>query len=258
MGSEKELIVFIVLINAILFTFIVGVVFFILQYRKRKILHGQEVSQMIEKHNQELLLSQMQVQQQAMQDVGKEIHDNLGQKLTLASIYLHKVVRNFKDIKQEQIEEVNTILDESLREIRRLSISLIKSDVQHLSLADLVANDLKRLENLYKVKSKLVCSNQLPPMSSFYIINIHRIIQEFIQNSIKHAQPSLIEIGFQFQNNQLILTCQDDGKGFDIQLVSKGNGLSNIQRRTTDLVGQLTWQSELNKGTTLNVAIPIS
>lgn len=123
MGEEKELIVFIVLANAIIFVFIIGVIFFVYQYRKRKVLHGQELKNLAEKHNQELLLSQMKVQQDTMKEVGKEIHDNLGQKLTLASLYLHKVERNIKDLKVEQIKEVNSLLDESLKEVRRLSVS---------------------------------------------------------------------------------------------------------------------------------------
>lgn len=255
--GEKELIIFIVLINVILFTFIIGVIFFITQYRKRKVLHEQEVARMIEKHNQELLLSQLKVQQQTMQDVGKEIHDNLGQKLTLASLYLHKVTRKIQEVKQEQIEEVNTILDEALRDIRKISISLIKSDKQLLSLVELISGDLKRLESLQKIRCKLITPDDLPILSPFFVVNIHRIVQEFIQNTIKHAQAKEIEVVIQYQNNLLSLSCKDDGKGFDLELVSKGNGLTNIQRRVNDLSGKLFWESYPNKGTSLHVVLPI-
>lgn len=258
MGSEKELVVFVVLINAILIIFIVGFIFFFYQYRKRKIIHDQEMNNMIEKHNQELLLSQMKVQQQTMRDVGKEIHDNLGQKLTLASLYLHKVVRNLNDLNQEQIEEVNGLLEESLKEVRRLSVSLVKSDAKNLKLADIISNDLARIESLYNIETNFSFPEQPSGLTPFYIINIYRIVQEFIQNSIKHGNPKQINIDIDFDNKSLYLVCKDDGIGFDMNLVSKGNGLINIEQRAGDLSGTLEWQSSLDRGTMLLVKIPVS
>ncbi len=85
--GKAEITIFIILINAILLIFIIGIIIFIFQYRKRKILHQKEKGIMEEKHRIELLNTQLEIQQQTMQFIGREIHDSVTQKLTLASIY---------------------------------------------------------------------------------------------------------------------------------------------------------------------------
>lgn len=89
--GEREITIFIVIANVILLVFISGIIIFIAQYRKRRILHETEKEIISKTHQEELLSRQVEIQTQTMRDIGREIHDNVGQKLTLASIYSNQL-----------------------------------------------------------------------------------------------------------------------------------------------------------------------
>src|SRR6185436_9531091 len=89
--GQTEIIIFIVLANIILLIFITGIIVFVFQYRKRKLLHEREKIFLEKQHKLDLLNSQLQVQSQTMQFIGQEIHDSVAQKLTLASIYTQQL-----------------------------------------------------------------------------------------------------------------------------------------------------------------------
>lgn len=90
MDGEREIISFIILINLILFVFIVGLIYFISQFRKRKVLYDQQLAHIKMEYEKAKLQIEVDAQKETMKKIGKEIHDSVGQKLTLASIYLKK------------------------------------------------------------------------------------------------------------------------------------------------------------------------
>jgi signal transduction histidine kinase len=87
---ETELIKFIILASVILLIFIWGTVVFIIKYQKRKQMFEREKAELDEKHFREMLVTKLEIQQHTMQDIGREIHDNVGQRLTLAAIYAYQ------------------------------------------------------------------------------------------------------------------------------------------------------------------------
>lgn len=88
-------------------------------------------------------------------------------------------------------------------------------------------------------------------MSAFEGINIYRIVQEGINNAIKHAQANQISVKIQQLHNRVKIIIEDNGKGFDVDSTPKGNGLSNIKKRLEDISGVLSIVSSPNKGTQL-------
>jgi signal transduction histidine kinase len=85
-----------------------------------------------------------------------------------------------------------------------------------------------------------------------------RIVQEFIQNSIKHSGCKVIGVKMDATENSLIITLQDDGKGFDMEeALHTGSGLNNIRRRIQTLKGSCNFQSEKRKGTKLDISMPL-
>ena len=86
---------------------------------------------------------------------------------------------------------------------------------------------------------------------------IYRIIQETLNNILKHSQATLVKLNLQYSNDQLEIQVEDNGKGFDFQEITKGDGLSNIQKRASDLNGTAVINSIKNQGTIVNIKIPI-
>ena len=123
-----------------------------------------------------------------MKHIGREIHDNVGQKLTLSSLYLQQLVFENKAPQiADNINNVNTIINESLDELRNLSKSLTDDTIENSSMIALIEKECEKVRELKKCT--VVFENNLKADITSYQAKsiLLRIVQEFIQNSIKHA-----------------------------------------------------------------------
>ena len=254
--GEKELVNFIILINLILFAFIIGMVLFISQFRKRKMIHDKEINAVKEEYEKEKLRVEISAQREAMKEIGKEIHDGVGQKLTLASIYLKRQSSDQDaTAKGAVISEICELIDESLNELRHLSRTLVNSDKHHTKLHDLILLEAKRVKAINEI-DVIFTQNEEFEISEDFKHNIYRVIQEFLQNSIKHAQCTEIKINFNHSEGKLIVLCSDNGVGFDMkQTPGAGIGLSNMQQRILEMNGTINLNSAKGQGTHLNFVV---
>lgn len=258
MGKDTTIIVSLILFNVFFLAFIGGIIIFIREYRIKKKAHAEELETVDILHKQELLKTQTEIQQETMKYIGREIHDNVGQKLTLSSMYLQQLTYENKAPQiAESINTITDIINESLNDLRHLSKSLTSDTIENNTLSELIEEECIKIHDLkthtITFKNKLQSS-----VNSYQIKSILlRIVQEFIQNSIKHAQCKNVEIVLSNLKNELQFILKDDGKGFDVTIIkSKGIGLRNIKKRIEILKGSFTLQSNTN-GTTLIIKIPL-
>lgn len=209
-------------------------------------------------HQKELLSTQIEIQTQTMQHIGREIHDNIGQKLTLASLYAQQLTfENKVPESHQEIEKIVAIINQSLSELRELSKSLTDNIIDSQNIVQLLEAECNKINDL-KIVSVHFRSNQKKVDLDYQTKSVLiRILQEFIQNSIKHANCKNITTQFQKKEAFLELTLQDDGIGFDVsKTISNGIGLTNMKTRTEIIGG--TYHVESNeKGTALKIIIPI-
>jgi signal transduction histidine kinase len=216
---------------------------------------------MNEQHLQEILNTKQEIQHQTMQDIGREIHDNIGQKLTLASIYANKMTYENKFPEQsEQVATIGAILTESIEELRQLSRNLTNTNAAIGELKVLIENECKRVNDLNICKLAWRFNETDYSISNTVKNFILRIIQEFVQNSLKHAGCKNIDLEFEHAESGLTITIQDDGIGFDPdskeRRAKKGIGLSNMKKRA-ELIGAEFWLTSVtNEGTKLVLFIP--
>lgn len=249
---------FLVIINAVVAIFITGIVLFVFQYRKRKIMHQKEKEEIEKQHKIDLLNTELQIQKQTMQFIGQEIHDSVAQKLTLASIYTQRLDFDYALAgANDRLAGVNKIIADSVLELRLLSKSLTDNQLQAATLQALVQLECEQVN----ATGLCTASMEVDSLSGIDIATksaILRIVQEFIQNSIKHAACRHILIRMQGSSGGLFILLQDDGKGFEVEkAMGKGIGLSNMQRRIQTLRGQYSFQSTDGQGTTLHINIPL-
>jgi signal transduction histidine kinase len=255
--EQTEIITFIVIANVLLIIFVVGIILFILQYKKRKVAYEKEKDMIAEHHSKELLSTQLEMQTQTMQHIGREIHDNVGQKLTLASLYTQQLAFENKAPQiNDKIENIGFIINESLAELRQLSKSLTDDRINDNNIVQLlqqecnIVNDLKKCEVSFSSNQHNIA---LPYQTKSILL---RIVQEFLQNSIKHAACRTIKVSLEKEATSIILTLTDDGKGFEKNNIkSNGIGLSNMKKRTEIIGGIFTLESKPNKGTILEIKI---
>ncbi|MEP7237458.1 MAG: ATP-binding protein [Ferruginibacter sp.] len=255
--GQSEITILIIISNIILLIFIGGIIIFIFQYRKRRVTHNKEKEQINLQHQQELLTTQLQSQQQTMQHIGTEIHDNVGQKLTLASLYSKQITAGTSNL-EKKINAIGNIIDEALSELRQLSKTLTNPDLANAGLLVLLNEEAKRI-NASGICFVTVKADKPDLALTQGQKNILlRLLQEFIQNSLKHAGCRKIEIEISKENNSLSIMATDDGTGFDTNTVSTGIGLQNMKRRAEQLNAIYDLQSEGGKGTTLHVQFQLN
>jgi signal transduction histidine kinase len=257
--GETEIIIFIVLVNLALLILITGIIVFVLQYRKRKLTHQKEKDELEKQHKLNLLNNQLLIQQQTMQFIGQEIHDSVAQKLTLASIYTQRMeFENDVPGINDKLAGVSKILNESLLELRQLSKSLTDDKLQSANLQELINMECDQVNATGICFAGFEC-NELPVITIPAKSSLLRIVQEFIQNSIKHSGCIKIKIKLNAENNRLVMLLEDDGKGFDIDNSRhKGIGLDSIRRRIQMLGGEHSFTSSVGKGVFLSLNIPIN
>ena len=212
-------------------------------------------------HQEQLFNTQIEIQTQTMQHIGREIHDNIGQKLTLASLYTQQLAYENKTSQiNGSIESISAIINQSLSELRELSKSLTDNFIDSNSISSLLESECLKINEL-KIAKVIFTTNANQIKLDYQRKSILlRITQEFIQNSIKHANCNNISISLHISNNLLQLKLADDGKGFDVnasQLTKSGIGLSNMKKRAELIGGKYDIQSNSN-GTKIVVEIPIS
>jgi signal transduction histidine kinase len=257
--GKTEIITFIVAANLLLLIFISGILVFVFQYRKRRILYTKEKEEIEKQHHIELLNAQLQSQQETMQFIGQEIHDSVAQKLTLASIYAQQLeFENNNEQLHKKLKPVNKILGDSLLELRQLSKNLTDSKVQHEGFVNLVNQECEMINatGMCTAKTEIeeIAELGIPTKNSLL-----RIIQEFLQNSLKHSGCKQITVKINMQGRQLMIFMSDDGKGFVPEEVAhNGIGLDNIRRRVQHLGGTHDLYSTPGKGTRLELFIPLN
>jgi signal transduction histidine kinase len=217
-----------------------------------------EIDTLENQHKIDLLNTQLSVQKETMTEIGKELHDNLGQKVTLASIYLQQIpIKQNPETLKDDTDTVNLLLNEILSEMRRLSKSLVSDNLEEISLFQLIQDEAKRITQYTKINVQVEINCETYTFSTQSKNGIFRIFQEFAQNSIKHSNCNNIWAVLTCEENKVHLRCNDDGIGFDTNQQVKGIGLTNMNRRAIELGGELKISSVKGEGTQISFSIDI-
>jgi signal transduction histidine kinase len=208
-------------------------------------------------HEQDLLMAQLQVQENTFSWIASEIHDNVGQKLSLAKLQLNKISIAEFNGKNAVLNDSIQIITETLDDLRDLTRSTSNEKINQEGYLGLLKTDIERMNRSGSFHFKLTVTGEEYYLDSKVELMIYRMIQETLNNILKHANATNINLALHYSDEQLELRIEDNGKGFDFQEITKGNGLSNIQKRASNLNGIAVINSIKNKGTTVNIKIPI-
>lgn len=239
--------------------FIIAILIYIWQYKMKKKEHTIRLNYQENAHQKELLATQLEIKEQTMRHIGWEIHDNIGQKLTLASLYLYQLDSDNKVPKlHENIETIGAIINQSLEELRSLSKSLTNAHVENSTIEELLQLECQKINEFKNWKVTYSSNSQHTKLAYQTKSVLLRITQEFLQNSIKHAHCNNISLLFDKKEAVLTLVLKDDGQGFDTNRnKNTGIGLINMKKRAEIIGGKYSLQSSIGNGTTLTIEIPI-
>jgi len=243
----------------LLLGFVVTLVFVIwgtYQFQKQK---RERMKRELELKNQ---LSKAEVEKLASEEklrISRELHDNIGSHLTFIISSLDNVTYGAKEDKVvEKLNGLCAFSRDTLNELRNTIWAMKEEDstVQQLfiKLTDLKHRLTNQIDNLnLQINSTLSSTISL---TSVQLLNLYRIVQEAVQNSIKHAVARNITVHFEENEEGFVMEIKDDGKGFDIHNAELGNGLNNMELRCKETGGNFQLQSD-SGGTTIRCAIKI-
>lgn len=191
----------------------------------------------------------------------KDIHDSLGQQLSAIKFYLATLNSSKKldERNQKLIEKSEEGMNEILANLREICFNLMPKTLENFGLVAAVNEICKNIQLVGKLEFNIATENDFPRISLDKEIAIFRIIQEFINNTMKHANATKIEIVFRYNSNEIFITLKDNGIGFNIELNSeKGMGLKNVTSRARSYNGQLKISSTIGSSTMFEIKIPIN
>ncbi len=230
---------------------------YIKKYKQRKVEYLSEIQIKNEIHQRELLATQLEIQQSTMQQIGRELHDNIGQKLTLVSLYTQQLLyENRVPEVSERIDQVSQIINQSLQDLRSLSKTLTDDNISQKEITTLIQEEVDNINALKKCDIYFEYDTENLDLDFVHKNVLLRITQEFIQNSIKHSQCKSIFIKLNTSEENLWeLNIKDDGVGFDTsKTLSNGIGLTNMKNRAKIIGAEFSFMSEANSGTYLNIS----
>jgi len=256
--GKTELLVTVILFNIFFVLFLAAIFIYIRKYQQRKKEYLKEIETKNEMHEKELISTQLEIQQATMQQIGREIHDNIGQKLTLVSLYSQQLLYENKLPEHNQkIQQICKITDQSLQDLRELSKALTDDTLNQKDIVALIKKEIKKIKALKKFKISFKHNFEELDIDYMQKNVLLRIIQEFIQNSIKHAHCKNIFISLNTSDENIWeLKINDDGIGFDTKNnLSNGIGLANMKKRTEIIGAEFNLTSEINKGTSIFITL---
>jgi PAS domain S-box-containing protein len=197
-------------------------------------------------------------QEKERSEIGKELHDNINQVLTTTKLYLDLALTT-ADTKDQLIKKSTENIVKAIGEIRQLSRSLMDPTINDLGLSDSINDLIENINFTKKIRIKYnIDSSVDDKLSNQQKLAAFRILQESLNNIIKHAKAKEVAIRFRDKGCSASLTIKDDGIGFDPKNIKRGAGLNNIQNRVYLINGTYSITSEPNQGCKLVINFPIN
>ena len=259
MGNKEfgELILFATLIFLIAPAFIVVYIFI---YNQRKKRHIEEKAQMQLTFEAEIAKTQLEVQEQTMQTIGADLHDNIGQLLSLTSLTLNSIELDNPVKARQKIDDSISLTLRSIKEMRLLGHLLQGDQLVAIGLSEAIKQEIAWMERSGKYEIVYITTDEIPAINNpDKDLIVFRILQEVFNNIIKHAGATKISVNLDFEEGKLKLRVNDNGVGFiaDGSPLSKhGMGLNNIQKRAGIIGGEATIVSNPGEGTQITIFIP--
>ncbi|MBZ9630528.1 histidine kinase [Salegentibacter sp. LM13S] len=252
MLSKEELLLIIYFVVVILLLTAFVIVFFIVyQRRKNKMLLEQFEAE--KRFEREISQSRLEMQEQTLKNVGWELHDNIGQLLSVANMQLNIFSKNLPEAEKTSVLEIKETVASSLQEVRSLSKSLNNQVIGYAGLVVSVENELARFQRMGVIEAQLEITGEKQEIPQQHSIILFRILQEFFSNVIKHAKASALIVRIEFTSEEIIITAKDNGQGFDLEEVQKNSGLFNMESRAALIQTKFKLESAMGKGTFLSL-----
>jgi hypothetical protein len=256
--DQTEIQVLIFVVTIIVLILAITLILFFSFFQKKKTVYLLEQRETKIRFEEEITKSKWEIQEQALKNISWEIHDNVGQLLSVAKMQINILQMELPEIQQNKIIEVGEIVGKSLQELRGLAKSLNPETIKNKGLIESLTHEIDRFNRLNFINASLKVSNESFNLSNEKEIILFRILQESFNNTLKHSKANILSVRLNFNPSDLEIFVEDDGVGFDMNATNNfgGIGLLNMESRTKLIGAKFVMESAENKGTKLYISCP--
>ncbi len=200
----------------------------------------------------ELIKTQQEIQEETLKHIGREL-----QMLVMSTMQMNAAVKIVNEEAKTKVTNAAETLKSTLDEVRALSKSLNSDVIFNLGFDATVKNEIERLNKTGLIQSSLTITGEKVNFENKKDeLILFRILQEFSSNTLKYAEAENLKVNINYREDNLEITAEDDGKGFDMLTAEKGSGLINMEKRAELINAKLKLESQPEKGTILNLVYP--
>ncbi len=252
MQNQFSEVIAVVVAGVILALLLVGfIVTMLIVYRRRQY-----------QHQQELLHARLEIQENIFKNLSEEIHDNIGQELSVLKLTLSVIAAGPGSDAENYIKESRGMVNHIISSVSDLSKSLHTDRIVKIGIIEAVKFELEKIAKTNLFKTFFTYGDAEFYMNPGNEIFLFRIIQEILNNIIKHSKAQNIRADLVYKGSALFFTFTDDGVGFDVKEAmqrpssNRGIGLTSMMNRAKLIGGHLSVVSQLGKGTKTIIEIP--
>ena len=264
MQTSSNEVVLAFLAATVILLFLVGfIILFAILFQRRQLRFKQEKEMLRQAYEREIMQAQAETQDQTLQYIGEELHDNIGQLLTVVLYQLSNLEDNLAETSQQQtVQQSTDLLRTIIQDVRQLSKSLDSQTVQRFGLQDAIGLELDRIQRIGHFTASLQVSGTPYSLNKQVVTVLFRMAQESLNNALKHSGGKHIAVTLAYEPDDFTLSISDDGHGFSLsevqgrELSKSGSGLSNLERRAKLLGGSYQIDTNLKFGTRIRIKLP--
>lgn len=264
MQNQNQEIYFVILMGTLLAFLLVGFILsmFFFYHRKRK-KQECELIRLKEEYEQELLRSQLEIQESTLKNIAQELHDNVGQTLSVIKLWMSIAPIEKEHEAYEGVQNSKEMLHKVIQDMADLTKSLHTDRITDIGLTEAIGFDLASIRRAGILKINFETTGDefyFPEQKSIFLF---RIYQEMMNNIIKHSKAFQVYVAIHYSaENIFVLEIQDDGVGFDVKKKkdsgSSGLGLKSMRNRAKLIGAELSISSEPGKGTIVSVTVSLN
>ncbi|MFY0602891.1 MAG: tetratricopeptide repeat protein [Flavobacteriaceae bacterium] len=230
-------------------------------YRRNQYKRKQLVKELALKDALATIKTQNRLQEQRLK-ISRDLHDNIGSQLTfiISSIdNLKYASKDFNTTFKEKLSTISTFTSDTIFQLRDTIWAMNKGEVSYKDFHSRIIAFIEKAKVAtstidFKIENSVQSAFSFESIIS---INLFRVVQEIINNSMKHSNASMVRINTNEKEHFLNIEINDNGVGFNIKEVALGNGLRNIKKRMKEINGTVSIESESGKGTKIVLMLPM-
>ncbi|GGF21479.1 two-component sensor histidine kinase [Flavobacterium limi] len=215
----------------------------------------QNINNLLKDQELKLIKASISGQDKERQRISQELHDSIGGNLAAIKLQLNHLVIS----SSPKIKNLTALLDETYQQVRNLSHTLIPKKFTHHKFCEVLESYFNNIGEASNIKTDFTAypKREIDALHEEIQIEIFKIIQELLTNTIKHAKASKMDLQLNLVENVLNILFEDNGIGFNPENYRPGIGIMNLENRIVKLNGSFLMDSKLKRGTIANIEIPV-